>query len=46
LNISDGEPCYSISPTLNKYGIGWITSREALHTKPSWQDKTRLTSFH
>jgi hypothetical protein len=22
LNISDGEPCYSISPTLNKYGIG------------------------
>lgn len=35
LNISDGEPCYSISPRTNKYGIGFNYSGEigALHTK-------------
>jgi hypothetical protein len=35
LNISDGEPCYSISPRANKYGVGFSYSGEigALHTK-------------
>ena len=35
LNISDGEPCYSLSSTVNKYGIGfnYVGESGALHTK-------------
>jgi len=35
LNISDGEPCYMISPRTNKYGVGFNYTGEtgALHTK-------------
>lgn len=42
LNISDGEPCYSLSPTTNKYGVGfnYVGESGALHTK-SQVDKIR-----
>lgn len=35
LNISDGEPCYNLSSTLNRYGVGFNYMGElgALHTK-------------
>lgn len=42
LNISDGEPCYSLTSTVNKYGVGfnYVGESGALHTK-SQVDKIR-----
>jgi len=35
LNISDGEPCYSLVPKMNKYGVSfnYVGESGALHTK-------------